>query len=256
MSNLSLTTPDCHTFGSDGSATAAGGAPAGDLIVTAQGGMWLRRLGPLAWAVLGVLALAAHDTEQGWVAPVGVREVAARVGVTKDTAARAVAALGATGLIVLQRVQALDGRWRSGYRLQLPDGLELRARPNHPDPALPKVDDACPDWQDTRCPATKDSRDHCPNEKDRHPPIWDNSDGCPARPDSPASTEATPGHPSKRRRQLTDTPTQAAVQHRRLAAAIQPTLFGPIPSDDPRHAPDTGSHADLELAAIRQRRPQ
>ncbi len=112
-----------HTCGPDPSATPAAGAPAGDLIVNAQSGVWRRRLGPLAWAALEDLALASHYTEQGWVAPVGVRDVASRVGVTKDTAARAVALLGAAGLVVLQRVPARDGQRRSGYRLQLPDGV-------------------------------------------------------------------------------------------------------------------------------------
>ncbi len=138
MTNPSPTTPDRHTGGPDRSATAAGSAPAGGLIVKAQSSVWGRQLGPPAWAALEDLALAAHRTEQGWVAPVGVGDIAGRVGVTKDTAARAVADLGAAGLVVLQRVPPPDGRWRSGYRLQLPDGVELRARPNHPDTALPK----------------------------------------------------------------------------------------------------------------------
>ena len=245
MTNPSPTTPDRHTGGPDRSATTAGSAPAGDLIVKAQSSVWRRRLGPLAWAALEDLALAAHHSEQGWVAAVGVRDIAVRVGVTKDTAARAVAALGAAGLIVLQRVPAPDGRWRSGYRLQLPDGVELRARRNRRDTALPNANDPCPDRQDSRGPTSKDSRDHCPNDKDRHSPARDHSDGCPTRPDSPALTEAAPARPPSRRRQLTDTSSQAAAQHRRPAAAIQPTLFNlAARHDQPALRSPTGEDTD------------
>ncbi len=213
MTDPSPTTPDRHTGGPDGSATAAGSAPAGDLIVKAQSSVWRRRLGPLAWAALEDLALAAHHTEQGWVAPVGVRDIASRVGVTKDTAARAVAVLGAAGLVVLQRVPAPDGQWRSGYRLQLPDGVELRARPNHPDTALPNANDSCPDRQDSRRPTSKDSRDHCPKSQDTALAPTDPSDGCPTRPDSPAPAEVAAPVAPMRRRRLTDTSSHAVGHH-------------------------------------------
>ena len=176
MTNPPPTTADRHTGRADRSATTAGRAPAGDLTVTAQSRLWRRRLGPLAWAALEDLALAANHPERGSVTPVGVRDIASRVGVTKDTAARAVTALRAAGLVVLQRVPAPDGRWRSGYRLQLPDGIELRARPHHPDTGLASPNNACPDRQDSRCPITNDGRDHCPNDQDRQPPT-DSSPG-------------------------------------------------------------------------------
>ena len=257
MTNRSPTTPDRDRGGPDRSDTAAGSAPAGDLIVKAQSSVWRRRLGPLAWAALEDLALAAHHTEQGWVGAVGVRDIAVRVGVTKDMAARAVAALGAAGLVVLQRVPAPDGRWRSGCRLQFPARVELRARPNHTDTALPDVNDSCPDRQDSRGPTRNNSRDHCPNDKDRHSPARDHSDGCPARPDSPALTEAAPARPPNRRRQLTDTSSQAASQHRRPAAAIQPTLFNlAARHDQPAPHPPAGADADPGRVAGRSPRPQ
>ena len=217
MTDPSPTTPDRHTGGADGSATAAGSAPAGDLIVKARSSVWRRQLGPPAWAALEDLALAAHHTEHGWVAPVGVRDIASRVGVTKDTAARAVAVLGAAGLVVLQRVPARDGQWRSGYRLQLPDGLELRARPNHPDTAPPNANDSCPDRQDSRRPTSRDSRDHCPKSQDRQAPT-DSSDGCPPRPDSPAPAEVVAPVASMQRWRLTNTSSYAVGSTRpRLA---------------------------------------
>jgi DNA-binding MarR family transcriptional regulator len=87
--------------------------------------LWRRRLGPLAWVALEHLALSSQRTDQGWIAPVGVRDVAEGLGVTKDTAARAVAALGAAGLVILSRVETAEGRRRSGYLLHLPDQLRL-----------------------------------------------------------------------------------------------------------------------------------
>ena len=257
MTNRSPTTPDRHTGGPDRSDTAAGSAPAGDLIVKAQSSVARRRLGPLAWAALEDLALAAHHTEQGWVGAVGVRDIAVRVGVTKDIAARSVAALGAAGLIVLQRVPAPDGRWRSGCRLQLPDAVDLRARTNHPDTALPNSNDSCPNRQDSRCPTRNNSRDQCPNDKDRRSQARDHSDGCPARPDSPALTEAAPARPPSRRQQLTDTSSQAAAQRRRPAAAIQPTLFNlAARHDQPSLRSPTGEDADPGRVADRPPRPR
>ena len=165
--------------------------------------------------------------------------------------------LGAAGLVVLQRVPAPDGQWRSGYRLQLPDGVELRARPNHPDTALPNANDSCPDRQDSRCPTSKDSRDHCPNGQDTHSPTRDHSDGCPTRPDSPAPTQAVPARPPNRRRQVTDTSSQAAAQHRRPAAAIQPTLFNlAARHDQPALRSPTGEDTDPGRVADRPPRPR
>ena len=92
-----------------------------------------RQLGPLAWAVLEELALVAQRDDAGWVAPVGVRHVASAIGINKDTAARAMAKLGAAGVVTLTGVQGSNGRRRSGYRLHLPDGITVQACPTNSD---------------------------------------------------------------------------------------------------------------------------
>ena len=69
-------------------------SPEAALVIGTDSRHWRRRLGPLAWAALEPLALAAHPDHHGWAAPLGVRDIAAGIGVTKDTAARAVTALG------------------------------------------------------------------------------------------------------------------------------------------------------------------
>jgi hypothetical protein len=84
-----------------------------------------RQLGPLPWAVLEELALSARPHEDTWVAALGVRAIGAALGVTKDTAARAVATLRSAGIATQVRVRTPDGRSTPAYRLQLPDGISV-----------------------------------------------------------------------------------------------------------------------------------
>jgi len=127
------------------------------VVVSGASRAWRRRLGAVAWAALEDLALAARRDHAGWVAPVGVRDVAAGIGINKDTAARAVAALGAAGLVTLTRVAGRDGVLRSGYRLHLPDGIELQLGPKN-------VDSRHEEYKSTYVWC------HCPNNADKAPP--------------------------------------------------------------------------------------
>jgi MarR family len=95
------------------------------LVITAAHPPWYQRLGPLAWTALQHLALNSHRTDQGRSAAVGVRDVAAGLGVTKDTAARAISQLVSTGLVTRERVEVPGGHQRSGYLLHLPDSMSL-----------------------------------------------------------------------------------------------------------------------------------
>lgn len=114
----------------DRAADDAGVLPAAAALVTEPpAAAWRRRLGPLAWVALEHLALSSHLSDQGWVAPMGVRDVATGIGVTKDTAARAVATLRAAGLVVFVHVESQNGRKRSGYQIRLPESLKLSACP-------------------------------------------------------------------------------------------------------------------------------
>jgi len=81
---------------------------------------WRRRLGWLTWAVLEDVALSAYPDTDGWAAPVGARAVAQNLGMTKDTAAKALAALAAAGIVERVNVHARDAKVRSGYRINLP----------------------------------------------------------------------------------------------------------------------------------------
>jgi hypothetical protein len=115
---------------------------------------WRRRLGPLPWAALEELALCAQADEHGWVAVVGVRSIGAAVGVTKNTAARAVAALRSNHLVSPHRVKTPDGRSLSAYRIHLPDGITIRTCSDKQDTPLSTFDASgvCPKGEYTRCP--------------------------------------------------------------------------------------------------------
>jgi hypothetical protein len=180
-----------------------------ELVIDTASRVWRRRLGALAWAALEELALTAHPSEHGWVAPVGVRDVATGIGTTKDTAARAVAALGAAGLVTLSRVEGHDGRRRSGYRLQLPEGIELRSCPTEHDSPLSRAAIGCrPDGEDGHCPGGEDGAG-CRPDRDSTPTA------------GTALTRSGEGRPPV-------THTGSAGRPRRLQeSAIQPALFAP-----------------------------
>jgi DNA-binding IclR family transcriptional regulator len=73
-----------------------------------------RRLGPLAWVVL---ELAVSESCDG-AASVSARSIAVALGVSKDTAARAVRRLTDAGLMKRLERHGDDGRFRAGrYRL-------------------------------------------------------------------------------------------------------------------------------------------
>jgi hypothetical protein len=132
------------------------------IILDPESRAWRRRLGPLPWAVLEELAQQAQPGQQGWVAPVGVRAIGAALGVTKDTAARAITTLARNRIVTRLYINGPDQRPRSAYRLHLPEGVVLRSCPAHPDDESvvftnghpwPKGEYAsCPDGEYASCP--------------------------------------------------------------------------------------------------------
>jgi hypothetical protein len=58
-----------------------------------------RELGPVAWSVLEVLALAGCDEDGTWVATTNARDLAGRLGIGKDRAAAALSVLRRAGLV-------------------------------------------------------------------------------------------------------------------------------------------------------------
>ncbi len=84
-------------------------------------------LRPIEWMVLEELALAADADETGrLVAPTNARAVAERLGLTAGAVARALASLGAAGLVSHVRHSDPSGRFGpSNYVLSSLSGLEV-----------------------------------------------------------------------------------------------------------------------------------
>jgi len=77
-----------------------------------------RSLGPLAWAALEALVTDAQPRDGAAVVDTSVRQLAARLGVAKNTAHRALVALRNAGLLEPQQERSTSGRFTSGaYRL-------------------------------------------------------------------------------------------------------------------------------------------
>lgn len=101
-----------------------------DLVVTPAVATIRRRLGPVAWLVLEELLLGAGPAD-GTVGTtrscdVTVRDLAERLGLDKDTVARAVRRLVDDGLIARKQARTVDGTFtRTTYRVEVPDGLRI-----------------------------------------------------------------------------------------------------------------------------------
>ena len=136
-------------------------APARVLVVTAESSNLRRDLGPLAWTTLQHLALNSYPTAQGWAVGMGVRQVAAGLGVTKDTAARAVARLVSAGLVTREQVKVPGGCCRSGYSLHLPEPMWLEVTPRRGDEGRQEAGDRIVgDWPAETQPPVSDERRH------------------------------------------------------------------------------------------------
>ena len=117
------------------------GQSASRLIVDAEIAAPRRELGPLAWFVLEELALRADpESEAGVVsAPAGVRDLAAALGISKDTAARGVAGLIDKGVVRREIERDRAGRFGSSrYVLELPTGLRRGEREPIDEPRSPE----------------------------------------------------------------------------------------------------------------------
>lgn len=103
------------------------------LVIDARSSSWRRRVGPLAWSAFEELVLLASSFEGSWAVPIGVRGLAEILGVTKDTAGRAVGILARVGVVGQVHMRGADGRRRTGYRLYLPDGARRERWPEDHD---------------------------------------------------------------------------------------------------------------------------
>jgi hypothetical protein len=87
-----------------------------------------RTLGPTAWMVFEELLLASTATPAGWQASMSVRSLAARLGLAKDTVARALNRLRRAGLVTPIQARTSAGVFAAGsYLLTIPDTISIRA---------------------------------------------------------------------------------------------------------------------------------
>jgi len=77
-----------------------------------------RSLGPLAWAALEALVTDAQKSDGADVVNTSVRQLAAQLGVAKNTAHRALVALRNAGFVEPDQPRSTSGRFSTGaYRL-------------------------------------------------------------------------------------------------------------------------------------------
>ena len=70
------------------------------LEITSESDVARRDLGGVAWSVLETLAFAGREVDGRWVATTNARDLAQRLGIGKDRAARALITLRHAGLVV------------------------------------------------------------------------------------------------------------------------------------------------------------
>jgi DNA-binding transcriptional ArsR family regulator len=98
---------------------------AGRRVVLDVGSAELRReLGPSAWVVFEELLLASIGPADCCVASMSVRALASRLGLAKDTVARALIRLRRVGLVTAVQTRGSSGVFAAGsYALTVPDTI-------------------------------------------------------------------------------------------------------------------------------------
>lgn len=96
-------------------------------IVLAAGSVEVRhQLGATAWVVFEQLLLESTSRGDVCEASVSVRSLAAQLGLSKDTVARAVTRLRRAGLVEASQSRAATGAFATGcYRLCVPDSITV-----------------------------------------------------------------------------------------------------------------------------------
>jgi hypothetical protein len=136
---------------------------ASGVLVTAGARKLCRAVGATAWAVLCDVTLDAEpDPEGRLAAATNVRRIADHLGISKDTAARALARLGHAGLVGRGSARSESGRFvASRYVVRLgTSGIILLAGPSCPE-------DPCPVLADTD--AAPGNGDTAPSARRRSP---------------------------------------------------------------------------------------
>ncbi len=101
-------------------------SPERRLTIGAEAAELRRRLDPAAWVVLEELLLVSTGTGDTCTAAVSVRALAGRLGLSKDTIARALTRLRAAGLVTGYQLRADRGVFAAGsYLLNVPSSTTI-----------------------------------------------------------------------------------------------------------------------------------
>ena len=96
------------------------------LVLTGESRALRRRLDPAAWMVFEELLLASTVTGDGCVASVSIRALADRLGLAKDTVARALGRLRRHGLVTAHQSRTKAGVFATGsYLLTVPASITV-----------------------------------------------------------------------------------------------------------------------------------
>ena len=103
----------------------------GRRVVLDAGSIDLRReLGPTAWVVFEELLLVSTGPVEACHASVSVRALATRLGLAKDTVARAVVRLRRVGLVTATQTRTASGVFTTGsYQLTVPGSITFEDLP-------------------------------------------------------------------------------------------------------------------------------
>ena len=98
------------------------------IVVAFEASALRRDLGPTSWMVLEELLMRSTGLADACVAQVSVRELAASLGLAKDTACRALRRLRDAGLVTVTQQRTVAGIFDSGaYVIAVPDCIALHA---------------------------------------------------------------------------------------------------------------------------------
>jgi DNA-binding transcriptional MocR family regulator len=107
------------------------------LIVDGEAQVLRRQLGAAAWAVLETMLAQSCGPAERCVATSTVRSLAADLGVSKDTVARALGRLRAAGIVTAEQPRAVTGTFTTGsYRIAVPACITF-VEPSVPPAAAP-----------------------------------------------------------------------------------------------------------------------
>ena len=96
------------------------------LVLTAGSVEIRRQVGPTAWVVFEELVLVSTGPGGACVASVSIRALAGRLGLAKDTIARAIARLRRAGLVTAHQSRTDTGVFATGsYTLTIPPSIAI-----------------------------------------------------------------------------------------------------------------------------------